>query len=1378
MARPGSNPIDIARRALTGLLKTKDSGFEGLLCQLLSARLGASLRLCSSGQQFGRDMGNGEIAVEAKRYGATRLAVRELAGEIVIAKQATKSLRLWILGTTRELPEQDFRTLEGVTEKIGVELAVVDWSPTNCPRLLTLIALEEVTARTWFEANAPDAWARVEGGLAVLQKRQEPFARVAKELDAIASGLALVARLRETLLRAVKTAVSDPSGRLSRELFGQRIDFACPEARAVPRRDVYRDLDRAYDGNDENAYAAVVAVGPEGVGKTWAVVAHAMQRWPDRPWLFFSSALIDESLRRNWEHRFVLAECIRRTVCILEDCDPRFREEEWIERLLSALERSAARTFAPIIILDGFNERQGNQWGALAASLASTIGEACNARLVVTTRPMPGARLARELRLKQLKIEVVEVGAFNEAEFAAACRVREIDAGQFDPETAKDLRNPRLFRIAADLLPVLAGAPVTRERVFLEYWRHRQEEAADTRLQPEEFDDLLRQHAKQAWGDLRLLKGERTLYFDAKATQEAARFAGVDEAVRDVADVVTSGFFEIGGRGIDGETHFTANRLHYVLGLSLHRRLLQVTDEAVDDDENRVRVSERLGEDLEPMFDTDGAGVILATALLAGCLQKTRNRAVTVGCLVHLLAQRNARNDEVAPTVRGMVTVAACADPPTFIAVVEEVDDRDPWLVEALRTALALSDEREVVAAALHRWLEGEGEQTVTTSLHVLAGHDLDPYRSEIDRRRDPSGEADLAFWLLMLDEASRGSPTVGAFDDEEEDEGDESDDADEGDVPSIYEEISDLLRRDLRDLSEAHETGDTDEENDEALTWQETLEPGLILPIPPSIGGDWVDLDGNLPAALGLRRDEHDPEVHLFHVQLLENRFAVSTPRELVRLSRAIFLVSPPPASPPNYRLAHRWDLAPGGLDHLIGEVLHDEVRLSRTLEWIQYFGFPHCRLAETTIRGLLGVLLDRQAVEGLRADIAHFLGASGDEAAARLLDESGWTPVEEDDTAVSLHASSALVPLCRTPGIYPRLRGKLVATILCDLVEAVPAADLPLVVADFERHVENCVGDLRHARYPTSRSASGVYLCPEGSDRRLPLATLEMSAGAMRRLAAHDPQLPLRWFEALFELRAIFVGDESVIEFLAELLVGIASSDPDEAARCLVRLLEHLTAVMADADDAVLVSERLIHVAFDLPFAGGLPDAVGHLVRLANDDAALLLIARAAKGTWRTWLASFCETERHVERPGRIARARTLQAMAGLPADALPEGVLPSRIEEHARRIEEDRRFAEEAVRTWIEAGPDEREALEIEFLEAATGQVLDLPDLERCGEIGRLFASRIRVHEQQQIEKRTGQLFGLPGPPTRFVAANSRFRVIAAGVNRQRRFAEPVA
>lgn len=742
--------IEVAREALTRLAETRDSGFEGLLCEVLSAHLGASLRLCSSGRQYGRDMGNGEIAAEAKRYGDTRLGVRELAGEIAIAKHDTPSLALWVLGTTQSLAEQDFKPLDGVAEKSGVDLAVFDWSPASCPRLLTLIALQQTVAQIWFARHAPDAWTAVAEGIAMTRARGGIFRRTAEELELVASGLGLAERLRATLVRAVSTAVADPTGRLSRELFGQRIDLGSPEACTIERTGIDRDLDRAYERVGELGNSSIAIIGPEGVGKTWAVVAHALRRWPGRPLLFLSSLLIEEAERGDWGHQRLVSECVRRTVSVLDDSDPRFREEKFVDRLLSAIRSAHAGVFDPIIVLDGFNERQGGHWVSMVSSLPLQFGARAKAPIVVTTRPMPWAKLARDLHRMNVKVEQVEVGAFSEPEFEAACVARDIDAGAFDPVTAKDLRNPRLFRIAAGLLPQLAGAPVTRERVFLEYWRHRQEEATADGLEPEQFDDLLREHVSGAWGNLKLLKGERTLYFDARATQEAARFIGVEAAIRDVRDAVTSGFFVPAARSDRDESRFAADRLNYVLGLSLQRRLLEVTDEAVDDAENRARVGDRLGEDLEPMFDTDAAGVILATALLATCLQRIRNPAVSVGCLVHLLGQRNARGDEVAPTVRGMVGVAACADPLTFIAVVEELDDRDPWLVEALRIALAASDDRQVVAEALHRWLADDDGAPCPRRPRSRAL----PYRnSQTSRSLGPTGSR------LLASPARRGEP-------------------------------------------------------------------------------------------------------------------------------------------------------------------------------------------------------------------------------------------------------------------------------------------------------------------------------------------------------------------------------------------------------------------------------------------------------------------------------------------------------------------------------------------------------------------------------------------------------------------------------------------
>lgn len=1380
-AKATGNAIDAARAALTRLAETGSSGFEGLLCELLSAHLGALLRLSSSGRQYGRDMGNGEIMAEAKRYGETRLPIRELAGEIAIAKQQTPSLVLWILGTTQVLSEQDFATLDGVASNACVDLVVVDWSPASCPRLLTLISLHEAIARDWFERQAPDAWRVVADAIETLRGRPDAFRRVEEDLELAASGLGLVGRLKEALERAIDAAVADPTGRLSREIFGQRIDFKTAEAHAIERPDLSRTIDKAYEQADEEG-SIIAVLGPEGVGKTWAVVTHAVASRPRRPLIFVSSRLIEEAKRQDWGHPRLLAECICRMAATIEGGDRRFRDHGFVDRLLSTMELTRNSDFDPIIVLDGFNERQGAHWASMISNLPRRFDRMRKCNLVVTSRPAAWAKLVRDLTRLDVRAEQVDVGPFSETEFAAACAAQGIDARAFDPQTARDLRNPRLFRIAAGLLPQLAGAPVTRERVFLEYWRHRQDESTTDRLEPQEFDDLLREHARKAWGDLKLLKGERTLYFDARATQEAARFACVEQAVRDVRDAMSSGFFAPGARGDREETRFAADRLNYVLGLSLHRRLVEVTDEVASAEENRIRVNEQLGKDLEPMFDTDAAGVVLATALMATCEQRIRNPAVSVGSLVHLLGQRNARNDEVAPTVRGMVSVAACADPLTFITAVEELEDRDPWLVEALRIALAASDDRRVIAEALHRWLQGEGDATVTTALHVLAGHDLTPFGPEILARHDPFGQPDPAFWLVLLDEASRHALSVPSLEgsDVHGGEYDEDEDEDEGESEepgAVYEEIAGRLRRDVLPkkkrsaASSRNLEGRGDDGN--APLWED--ESGHVPPLPPSMGRDWKVAETEALRVLARRRIELQREMHLFHLQLFENRLVSLDPVARAERLRDLIAASAPPPPPVNYKLAHHWGFNPSTLGDVVEAACGDPVSLLQTLGWFEYFDISHCALSAESARCLTDIVADAEGSDELRSVVAYHLGRTRDLDIARRLAASRWVPSAERNTSVSLHTSTALVPLCAEAGSYGRLRDRIVATILCDVVAVVADADLPLVVADFERHVARCVDDLHAKRYPTSRSVAGDYLCPEGSDRQMPLATLEMSEAAARRLAAQDAGLPLRWFEELFALRTIFVADDSLIEFLSGLLIGIAEIDPAEAARCLERLLDHLSHVMADADDAILLSEHLVSVVFQLPPHEALRGVFGRFVRLANDDASLLEIARAAEGDWRRWLEDFCRVERVGERPGRIARARTLQAMAGFPAEALSETFSPYHVERHARSLEDGREEAGAAARAWLTAAPGAREALEIRVLAAADGQRLDLAGLEADGEIGALFAARIRAQDAQRIIDRTGSLFGLPGAPTRFLASNDPSRVFPTGANRRRHFAE---
>jgi hypothetical protein len=93
--------IAMARAALIKLKATGESGFEGLVCRLLTTHLGLELILTAGGWQSGCDMGAGPVAGEAKRYDRRRLDIRELAGEMAIAKQSSPELMTWIVAATR-----------------------------------------------------------------------------------------------------------------------------------------------------------------------------------------------------------------------------------------------------------------------------------------------------------------------------------------------------------------------------------------------------------------------------------------------------------------------------------------------------------------------------------------------------------------------------------------------------------------------------------------------------------------------------------------------------------------------------------------------------------------------------------------------------------------------------------------------------------------------------------------------------------------------------------------------------------------------------------------------------------------------------------------------------------------------------------------------------------------------------------------------------------------------------------------------------------------------------------------------------------------------------------------------------------------------------
>jgi hypothetical protein len=1013
--------FDAARNALTGLKATGEGGLEGLVRRLLSAHFNLSLRPSSAGSQAGQDMGGGTIAVEVKRYDKSPLNVRELAGELSIAKGASETLGLWVLVSTQALPQQRAVEIERSAGQLRVVPAIVDWSPVDCPQPLVLIARYRDVARHWFLEHAPASWGAVNDAIKAMRRPGVPFDRVSGELDLLASGLALAGKLEETLRRAVDTALGDATGKASKTIFGQRIDFRDPDANAIIRAEVLARLEDEFGKAARNSVRVLGVLGFEGVGKTWAVVDFVTRLRPRRPLLFFSSALMAEAELGGWSPSRLVREALRRSVGVLHACDRCFQDEAFLDGFVQALGRTECDAFRPICVFDGFNERRGKRWGDAVADLPWLPGQQSDP-VVVTARPPQWRLLASDLDRRDVTHAEIRIDAFSDNEFAEACEANDIDPSAFDRVTAKDMRNPRLFRIAAGLADDLAGAPVTRERIFCEYWRHRQREGAGEEISPEGFARLLTAHVKDAWRDLEPLDVGRTRYFDQRASREAARFAGVEDAVRDVQDALSSGFFQLGRRDDSGELRLASDRIDYVLGLSLQRRLVNATDEERELAANRRSVDDRLAVDIDPIAEFDAAAVIVGTALLATCLQTNRNHAVALTCLVYLLELRNARNQEVAPTVRGMVLVAACADPAVFVAAVEEMGERDPWLVEALRTALAASRDGHIVADALDRWLgeEVDANDPVVTALHVLAGHELGPYLPALARRRSREGQHDLVFWLALLDEASR-PPVTNLLMEDALDTGDGEDLEDEEEFVSTTL-IGARLREDFEraSLEQSPSPDDTEDFLSADGLFGEVLESGEVPVLPPTLGHDWLQLDERLPTALAARWSGNDPSVQLLYVQLLENRFAVLAPEGRLTLLASVCATSPPPSSPSNYELKSFLPLPPNGVADLLAAALGTQERLLWTLGWLNYFSIKHFEIPDPVGRDLIAHLVDVAFDPGMRADIAFLLTRSGSVALATRVRETGWRPNSETRTAVALHASAAMVPLCRERGAY----------------------------------------------------------------------------------------------------------------------------------------------------------------------------------------------------------------------------------------------------------------------------------------------------------------------------------------------------------------------
>jgi hypothetical protein len=451
-----------AADALLNHLATLDAsgpqGFEGLVRDALTELTGQRFDLASSGRQGGVDAlsrGNAAcVGMEAKRYKeSTHLGIDELKAKVVDAASSYPGLDVWILATPRELPLQHAEALAAQGARLGIKVVVLDSraGPGGLDGASVLLAAAPRTCDAWFEGGGA-----VLAALAAL--RAAPgFPAAEAQLRARLLGAdfgwdaarrAMAAWLRESMAEQARS-------RARLDTFAELLDPAT------------RLLDRPVDGFLDGVLSAPgvprAVVGPEGHGKTWAVLKWWNERaGADGIGLPLTVVLPARDVRGDDLEALVAAALASRTG-VGDEAYWRLRLGRW--------RRGGTATL--LVVLDGLNQvRVPVRWGDLVRPFVSD-GWAGRASVVFTARPTEWGRLNRLADVAPAPLEC-ELGPYTDEQLDGLLHAAGLDRRTLDPRLPALMRVPRLFALAvARAQEPIRITELTPEALALEEYRHR-----------------------------------------------------------------------------------------------------------------------------------------------------------------------------------------------------------------------------------------------------------------------------------------------------------------------------------------------------------------------------------------------------------------------------------------------------------------------------------------------------------------------------------------------------------------------------------------------------------------------------------------------------------------------------------------------------------------------------------------------------------------------------------------------------------------------------------------------------------------------------------------------------------------------------------------
>jgi hypothetical protein len=577
--------------ALHSLQAVGPEGFEGLVQAHISRLTGQRFFLAKTGSQGGKDAstagyGGTYIDIECKRYGRGKSpTTRDLSGGLIEAIRASGDcLDLWLVVSTGAIGSTEAEALRQTADRESVAVGILDWQEAELPQLALLCAAypDETLAELRPRGAAGDLTV-VARDLATL-KNDPRFSGQLIDLKLRFSAGDLGLDHARTAANAwIETRLARNND--ARAAFNQSLcigdsSFHPYVERAAPQG----ALDAWYSAWPANPSVAAV-LGQEGSGKSWSTMAWwtalgtkpltliitSNKEIPDDAEILIASALASQTRLRNLEF--------------------------WRRRVDSWLHRSASGTPALLLILDGLNERPGQKWDCLFASLAESRW-AGHLAVAVTCRPaFWSERVARYLPMGW-RVTQIQVSAFNDAELARAWANRQPSLSDMPSHVRDFIRTPRICRLAGNHVGrLIESGDLTVERLLIVDWQDRRELKPGFRHSEPEFNNIVIALAR----DLRhgaMLFGRHQL---SSYSSLALRSPGRD-LEKDFDEIIEGQLFEPLDPVSD---RYRVRRQH--VGLALGMLLAQEVHEAYQTS-GAAGVEEVLAAVLEPLADLRARG--------------------------------------------------------------------------------------------------------------------------------------------------------------------------------------------------------------------------------------------------------------------------------------------------------------------------------------------------------------------------------------------------------------------------------------------------------------------------------------------------------------------------------------------------------------------------------------------------------------------------------------------------------------------------------------------------------------------------------------------------------------------------------------------------